>query len=208
MRTNCLKHAIILARDQKAISHPHCLYLFQSLGHGMPTESTFPISQFARRFWAYADLSFSVPSPFLLGGSIGCGATCVQVTLEAAWENGHPSHPHVTMMIYRRFNGPEGSMLHSELVPIISAMRSRAYQPKVKEHEMDDLFEGKPFADKPRVFPKEKRFPVLLLSFVGPQHARIFYAYVEDGNKLIIRQRLADAPVELFARFPVGRPSF
>jgi hypothetical protein len=36
-------------------------------------------------------------------------------------------------------------------------------------------------------YPHEKHFSVLMLSYVGPQHARYFHACM-DGRKLLIRQ--------------------
>lgn len=75
---------------------------------------------------------------------------------EADLENDHPGHPHTTMMMCQSYDG-RGSMLYSELTPIISAMRSRAFQPIEEEHEQDDLLENdEPFDNKPLAFPDEE----------------------------------------------------
>lgn len=92
-------------------------------------------------------------------------------------------------------------------------MRSRAFQPRVYESEQESLFDGQPFDHMPRVFGSERQFPVLLVSFIGPQHGRVTYACVESGQHLVNRQsrlcrfeRLADAPFELFAGFLLNKP--
>lgn len=61
-------------------------------------------------------------------------------------------------------------------------------------------------------FPQEKRFPVVMLSFMGPQHGRILYAFM-DGEQLVLRQsrlfsfeRKANAPFALFQRILLSHP--
>ncbi|PLB52082.1 hypothetical protein P170DRAFT_350521, partial [Aspergillus steynii IBT 23096] len=163
----------------------------------------------------------SFPNPFLRARGLSGTTTPAGVgwnddlILEVLGDDGQPKYPHVTMTMLHNYNGHENSMLYGELAPLISAMRSRANQPLVTdEEEMEKLYDEKRdvFPEKQRVFPMEKRFPVLMLSFLGPQHARIFYACL-DGKNLIIRQSKlysfeskADAPVELFARFLLSTP--
>lgn len=62
------------------------------------------------------------------------------------------------------------------------------------------------------LFPDETRFPVLMLSFVGPQHGRLFYACM-NGEIIVIRQsklysseQQTTAPLDLFARLLLSRP--
>lgn len=96
-------------------------------------------------------------------------------------------------------------------------MQNRAKQPIAKnEEEADELFN---MIDKLRLryhderrFPIEERFPVLLLSFVGPQHGRMSYACM-DRDQMVIRQsrlygfeREESAPLDLFARFLLSLP--
>jgi len=58
-------------------------------------------------------------------------------------------------------------------------------------------------------FPKEKCFPVLLLSYIGPQHGRLFCASL-DGKQFVTKQSRiysfetrAIAPLE-FSRNPMS----
>lgn len=108
-------------------------------------------------------------------------------------------------------------MLYGELNPIISAMQARANQPRVPEEDEESLFEPT-FAESdlaryPLEFETEQHFPVLMLSFLGPQHGRLFYACMHDGwlvirqSKLYSFERRADAPVDLFTRFLLSRPT-
>ena len=155
-----------------------------------------------------------MPNPFLLENTLTgthfsvCGPWSPGRMYEACNEHGQLISPHVTMTYIQSYDGHEGSMLYGELAPILSAMHSRANQPDVREDEMEELF--KPTCQaRPKgklLFPGEKKFPVLMLSFVGPQHGRIFYACL-DGGHLVIRQSKlysfeckADAPIETFVR--------
>lgn len=63
-----------------------------------------------------------------------------------------------------------------------------------------------------RAFEKEERFPVLMISLLGPQHGRLFYACM-DGERLVIRQsklcsfeRKDTAPWDFLSRFILSRP--
>ncbi|KAH8702028.1 hypothetical protein BGW36DRAFT_372069, partial [Talaromyces proteolyticus] len=91
-------------------------------------------------------------------------------------------------------------------------MRGRAYQPKMdidEDADEEDLIipENAEF-----VFKYEQRFPTLMISLVGPQHARIYYACM-DGSELIVRQsslfsfeKRETAPLDYFARFLSSEP--
>lgn len=97
-------------------------------------------------------------------------------------------------------------------------MRNRATQFKVEDEEDKELLHSLPVgAPKLRhyehVFVEEEHFPVLLLSFVGPQHGRLFYASVDGGKKLVIRQsklysfeKKKNAPLDFFSRILLSRP--
>ncbi|KAI9934901.1 hypothetical protein ASPWEDRAFT_175623 [Aspergillus wentii DTO 134E9] len=59
-------------------------------------------------------------------------------------------------------------------------MQDRANQRKVDE-------DGGALDPETFEYENERRFPVLMLSFLGPQHGRIFYACMDD-EALVIRQ--------------------
>ncbi|KAK1144142.1 hypothetical protein N8T08_005804 [Aspergillus melleus] len=157
------------------------------------------------------------PNPFLLGGGMlrlsasRAGKWDTRYIVEHERQSGLPTHPHVTLMTIHEYEGHEESMLYGELAALISAMRSRSNQPKVEESEA--LFdEGTQlFPDLPRALPTEQRFPVLMLSFLAPQHARIFYGCMDGGRLFIMQSKLysferkADATVKLFARLLLSR---
>ncbi|PKY01541.1 hypothetical protein P168DRAFT_51307 [Aspergillus campestris IBT 28561] len=108
-------------------------------------------------------------------------------------------------------------MLFGELAPILWAMRNRANQIKADrndEEAQEVLFHKseEELNSMPLEFATERRFPVLILSFVGPQHGRLFYACM-DGERLVIRQsknysfeKTDTALWDFFARFLMSRP--
>ncbi|PYI09398.1 hypothetical protein BO78DRAFT_415675 [Aspergillus sclerotiicarbonarius CBS 121057] len=162
------------------------------------------------------------PNPFLLGsGLYGAYPTLYDrwrlgLMLEPDMVDGHRMYPHVTLGIAQSHNGQESSMLFGELAPLISAMRNRAIQPQVTddEDEQEALFieNSESIMQMPGEFKDEQRFPVLLLSLLGPQHGRMFYACMDD-NELVIRQsrlysfeRMETAPFDLFVRVAMCRP--
>ncbi|KAL1982720.1 hypothetical protein VTN96DRAFT_971 [Rasamsonia emersonii] len=102
------------------------------------------------------------------------------LVLEYEMENDMLVHPHVILMTVQSCNGKDGSMLLGVLAPIIAAMRNRANQPKVDE-------DGEELLPRQLEFEKEERFPVLMVSLLGPQHGRLFYVCMDGGN-LMIRQ--------------------
>lgn len=61
-------------------------------------------------------------------------------------------------------------------------------------------------------FPNEENFPVLLLSFVGPHHSRLFQAYMDKGTLHILQSKLYSfrdeetSPLDFFARYLLSRP--
>ena len=110
-------------------------------------------------------------------------------------------------------------MLFGELAPLISAMHNRTNQPKLVN--ADDVEEQESLFQKcdeeellclPREFSAENHFPVLMLSYLGPQHGRLFYACM-NGKELTIRQsRLYSfeseqiAPIAFFTRMLLSSP--
>jgi hypothetical protein len=80
-----------------------------------------------------------------------------------------------------------------------------------EDDEDDEDEEPQPRSPPEYYFKHEQRFPVLMVSCVAPQHARIYYACM-DGSDIVIRQsRLfkfekgRSAPINLFARFLASR---
>ncbi|OJJ87991.1 uncharacterized protein ASPGLDRAFT_1012690 [Aspergillus glaucus CBS 516.65] len=106
-----------------------------------------------------------------------------ELVLELLDDKDNP-YPHVIVSPYQPIHGTEDSILLGELAILISAMRGRANQPKV---EMKDGDEWEELSCYDLTFPKEKCFPVLLLSYIGSQHGCLFCASL-NGNHLVIRQ--------------------
>ncbi|GKZ51549.1 hypothetical protein AbraIFM66951_006102 [Aspergillus brasiliensis] len=109
----------------------------------------------------------------------------------------------------------ENSILYSELSALVEAMRGRANHRKVEsEVEREKLYEdgGRGKRKYPYLFNDEEHFPVLMVSCVMPQHARLFTACMSQ-RKLVIRQSKLysfewrdEAPVDLFTRVFLSRP--
>lgn len=168
-------------------------------------------------------LIFRPPSPFMsFATQIGwCPPTgrCwgIRLFLEPQSRNSAPL-PHVAAVAYQPMNARDGSILGGELVAILSIMHSRVKEPKVEseevmeglsdmnEQELEDLSKKSP------AFPDEQKFPVLLVSFVGPQHARLLCASLNTNllvihlSKLYSFEREQDAPLDLFMSWLFARP--
>lgn len=168
----------------------------------------------------------SLPNPFLVDGTLHGGYPHSSDAWDA-WRVFEPDPtistprlPHVSFSMMQSFNGRNGAMLYGELAPIIQAMRNRANQAKAQVDQTEEEALFKMEADEFEAhltkhghqFARETRFPVLMLSFVGPQHGRIFYACM-DGQKLVIRQsdlcsfeRTDHAFFDLFSRLLLSKP--
>ena len=101
-------------------------------------------------------------------------------------------------------------MLWGELAPLVEAVYSRANQPLVTDMEETETLDSegaRDFPGKPRAFEGEKKFSVLMFSFLNNQHGRVFYAHMQQRQLMIYQSRLYsfqtrdDATVELFVRF-------
>lgn len=109
----------------------------------------------------------------------------------------------------------EDAILYSELSAVVEAMKGRANQRRVdseREREELDESDGRGKEAYPYLFNDEEYFPVLVVSCVAPQHARLFTACMCQ-HKLLIRQsklysfeRKDDAPVDFFARLLLSKP--
>ncbi|KAL1886416.1 hypothetical protein Plec18167_000346 [Paecilomyces lecythidis] len=181
-----------------------------------PSRKNLPPS--CRNLGEHVGLSpISLPDPFLLGNGLDCTGIWfwrTQLILEAKKrENGQPSRPHIIMTTIVNRVGQNDSILYEELVPLVSAMRNRANQPEVPPAKWESLFEmdEQKLPDN-RVFKDEKTFPVLMLSFLGPQHARVFYARMKNDEVIIGQSELYSferkntANIELFARLLLSTP--
>ncbi|RAL00862.1 uncharacterized protein BO80DRAFT_407256 [Aspergillus ibericus CBS 121593] len=80
------------------------------------------------------------------------------------------SYPHVKAMIYNNLDGTDGQLLRGEIIMVLRIIHAQARRARLLEHTI---------------------IPVLLFSFMGPQHARIIEAYF-DGSSLVMR------PTQLF----------
>ncbi|PWY88279.1 hypothetical protein BO70DRAFT_419984, partial [Aspergillus heteromorphus CBS 117.55] len=140
--------------------------------------------------------------------------------LEVEGENG-VINPHVIANTYQFCDhAQENRILYGELAALLDCMKRRANQRKVEDPEEQEKLFWRTLDDGTRMelpeidvtkyeyqFPAEKHFPVLLLSYVRPKHARILYACM-GGPQITIRQSKlysfetrAIAPVNLFARY-------
>lgn len=67
-------------------------------------------------------------------------------------------------------------------------MYNRARQPQAPNENQVSMFDApEKIAQYDLQFPEEVHFPVMFISFVGPQHGRVFCGYM-DGGELIIHQ--------------------
>ncbi|PYH65695.1 uncharacterized protein BO88DRAFT_446119 [Aspergillus vadensis CBS 113365] len=131
-------------------------------------------------------------------------------------------YPHIALHLVVKMEARENSILFSEFSTLVKAIRGRAQQPRIdseskrmESYNRDEA--GEDYRDiLPQpwslTFPDEQTFPVLLISCVLPQHARIFAACMYQG-KLVIRQSKLysfewrdKAPVELFTRVFLSKP--
>ncbi|GES60947.1 hypothetical protein ATEIFO6365_0006040800 [Aspergillus terreus] len=129
-------------------------------------------------------------------------------------ENDVSTFAHLTIFAVQHSIGNDASMQMGELKAIILGMMNRSTQLNLPEDKQEAAFEdrGEWLKQYPLAFPKERRFPLLLVTFVAPQHGRIFYASM-DGQRLVIRQsklysfeREATAPLDLFTRWIMYTP--
>ncbi|KAK2755039.1 hypothetical protein FQN54_006567 [Arachnomyces sp. PD_36] len=169
-----------------------------------------------------------LPNPFLLRGiprdqSLPRENTWIcQTVLESLPDPENPennnmtANPHVTLMNVLACDGNEDSIQIGELASIVVAMNNRLCQPETYgEEDEENLFDNASRSEiraRKRAFPQEKRFPVLMISLMGPQHARLSYACMDGKTLMILQSRLysfeveADAPSDFFARFILSRP--
>ncbi|GLB16446.1 hypothetical protein AtubIFM61612_006294 [Aspergillus tubingensis] len=124
-------------------------------------------------------------------------------------------YPHLAFHLLEVKVARKDTILYSELSAIIEAMKGRANQRLVDSEsvreELDEC-DGSGKEAHPYLFDNEENFPVLLVSCVLPQHARLFMACMSQ-RKLVIRQsklysfeRKEEAPVDLFARVYLSKP--
>ncbi|GKZ35524.1 hypothetical protein AbraIFM66950_006186 [Aspergillus brasiliensis] len=124
-------------------------------------------------------------------------------------------YPHLAFHLIDVTTARENSILYSELSALVEAMRGRANQRKVEsEVKREKLYEdgGRGKEKYPYLFGDEEHFPVLMVSCVMPQHARLFTACMSQRNLVIRQSKLYsfewrdEAPVDLFTRLFLSRP--
>ncbi|KAE8362392.1 hypothetical protein BDV27DRAFT_166272 [Aspergillus caelatus] len=137
--------------------------------------------------------------------------------LEPEKQNASPL-PHIAVGSSQPVNARDNSILYGELAVILAVMHGRVNQPKVEsEEEMASLFDTQQgvfekICHENPAFPNEQTFPLLLFSFVGPQHARILCASMNQRqlmvrmSKLYSFERKEEAPLELFTSWLFSRP--
>ncbi|GKZ19780.1 hypothetical protein AbraIFM66951_010803 [Aspergillus brasiliensis] len=125
------------------------------------------------------------------------------------------TYPHLVLHLIHTKVAQENTIQFAEFSALVLAMRARANQRKVdSEDELEQLYEtnGEGIEEYPYLFPNEEEFPVLLISCVLPQHARILAASMYQRTLVIRQSKLysfeyrKDAPVELFTRLFLSRP--
>ncbi|KAL5338921.1 hypothetical protein BJX70DRAFT_179811 [Aspergillus crustosus] len=136
-----------------------------------------------------------------------------------------PHTPHLLIVNTISCTGEDYAITHGELAVLVTAMRNRALQPaqfnpdaardsdaELSSGDEDELDIHVREGDL--CFRNEHQFPVLMLSFMGPQHGRIIYACM-SGRQLVLRMsRLysfidgRSAPVKLFACALLSKPLF
>ncbi|OJZ89301.1 hypothetical protein ASPFODRAFT_58037 [Aspergillus luchuensis CBS 106.47] len=158
------------------------------------------------------------PDPFYLGCMLFGAYPSVHdqwgtiLRIEPDMVDGHRIYPHLTIGLALSHCGKESSMLYEELAIIISAMQCRALQPRVPEDKA--LFEEdiETIKSMPREFGDGKTFPLLLLSFPGPQNFRYFHVCMRGTRMLILQSKLYSfekketAPIELLVRLAMSQP--
>lgn len=132
--------------------------------------------------------------------------------------------PHLSNLSYQPSSGRNNSILYGELHILICAIRNRAHQRNVDNEDEQEALHEEQLAERTRgypsggnkydfEFPHEREFPVLMASFVGPHHGRLFYATMEDDRLHIRQSQLYDfqnelvAPLDLFGSILLSQPS-
>ncbi|KAL2811729.1 hypothetical protein BDW59DRAFT_155481 [Aspergillus cavernicola] len=120
--------------------------------------------------------------------------------------NGLTLHPHLILLSVQSCRGEERYITLGELTAIMTAMRNRARQPAVFDEDAALEDEGEPIlagsgnpilTEADLEFRYERRFPVLMVSLVGPHHVRVLYACM-DGLRLVIRMsQLYDIDIDV-----------
>ncbi|KAL5355303.1 hypothetical protein BJX96DRAFT_141072 [Aspergillus floccosus] len=130
------------------------------------------------------------PNPFWFGWGLDGDEWETISATSAGQVDGQDVYANLTLQTIHSFNGKEDAMHHHELVVIISAMRNRARQFKLdgmdiieddEMRELEDTMTEEEWDEYDRVFPEEARFPVLMISYFGPQYGRVFYSCM-DGS--------------------------
>lgn len=95
-------------------------------------------------------------------------------------------------------------------------MRTRANQVQAPDDEeiVNSLSDTNPeeLLSYDLTFPSEENFPVLLPSFVGPHHGRLFQAYMDNGTLHILQSKQYSfrdektSLLDLFARYFLSPP--
>ncbi|KAL4790277.1 hypothetical protein BDV19DRAFT_394222 [Aspergillus venezuelensis] len=105
--------------------------------------------------------------------------------------------PTSSFSAFQASNSTEGKITQGELTSIVTAMRNRSRQSAefdmekaLGDSEDEDLAYSE---DRKRIrkhedymFADETRFPIIMISLLGPQNARIIYAYM-DSRQLFLR---------------------
>lgn len=124
------------------------------------------------------------------------------------------AHALLTLQAWHSLDGYEDRILLGELYTIICVMRNRVNQRKADSREEQEALWRFPADVEYRSyeFEAETHFPVILLSYVGPQHGRIIYAYMDRQRLVICQSKLYSfekqetAPLNLFSRMLLSRP--
>ena len=137
--------------------------------------------------------------------------------MKSLTENNHGLYPHLVITGNQPVDGKEDCILLGELSLLLSAMRNRANQVQAPDDEeivnlLSDTNPEELSSSYDLSFPSEENFPVLLLSFVGPYHGRLFQAYMDNGTLHIFQSKQYSfrdektSPLDFFGRYLLSRP--
>ncbi|KAL4894790.1 hypothetical protein BDV59DRAFT_200594 [Aspergillus ambiguus] len=108
----------------------------------------------------------------------------------------------------------DGTMLPTELAALLTALRARFFQREIPEDLFEELSRDTSgeLMKYPLAFPNERRFPVFMISLVGPQHGHMFHAFMEKDTLTIMQSKLYSfekkntAYFNLFTLWYLGTP--
>lgn len=103
----------------------------------------------------------------------------------------HGPYSHLTATTFNNLNGHDDTILRGELLPVLRLMIGHLRRARFIDHMVA---------------------PILTLSFLGPQHARVIETYMEGHTVVVRKTKLYDlrtkdaAAFKTFAQWFLGKP--